>query len=158
MNKTGYHICIVCSRLDLQGGIERACVNLANLFYKYEHKVTILILDSTAELFYPVEEGIIIVQENLHFGITEKGNTLIRKAQFLKHIVRLRSIYKNMAADFIISTEYSLTIPSCFKTACHQTDRLGTPSFFLDAEKYILGFTISLRLSQTMYYRESKQH
>jgi glycosyltransferase involved in cell wall biosynthesis len=112
MNKTGYHICIVCSRLDLQGGIERACVNLADLFYQYKHKVTILILDSTAELFYPVKEGIIIVQENLHFGITEKGNTLIRKAQFLKHIVRLRSIYKNMAADFIISTEYSLTIPS----------------------------------------------
>lgn len=107
-------IAIVCSRLDLQGGIERASINLANLFFKNGHMVTIIILDCTPKLFYPINAGITIVQENLHFGITPSGNIITRKAQFLYHIFRLRKIYKKLKPGFIISTEYSLTVPTFF--------------------------------------------
>jgi glycosyltransferase involved in cell wall biosynthesis len=107
-------VAIVCSRLDLQGGIERASVNLAHLFLNNGHKVSIIILDCTAKLFYTVDERITIVQENLHFGITQTGNMATRKIAFLHHIVKLRKIYKGLRPDYIISTEYSLTVPTVF--------------------------------------------
>jgi glycosyltransferase involved in cell wall biosynthesis len=106
------HVLFICSSLDLPGGIERAVVNTANLFQANGHSVTILILDSNAGSFYPIHQAIDVHQENLHFGITKEGNTFIRKVQFLQHILRLRKICKNLKTDIIISTEYSLTIPT----------------------------------------------
>ncbi|MDQ6609948.1 MAG: glycosyltransferase, partial [Bacteroidota bacterium] len=109
-------IVIVCSRLDLPGGTERASVNLANLFASKGHKVTIIVLDKIAAIFYPIDKNIGVIKENLHFGIGTGGNMVTRKLQFLRHIFRLRKILKAVRPDYIISTEYSLTIPGFFAT------------------------------------------
>ncbi|MBK9568926.1 MAG: hypothetical protein IPO53_02660 [Chitinophagaceae bacterium] len=47
------HITILCSCLDLPGGIERAIVNTANLFAAKGHRVTLLVLDQTSNSFTP---------------------------------------------------------------------------------------------------------
>lgn len=104
------HIAFICSRLDLPGGIERAVVNDANLFQSKGHQVTIIIPDVSKESFYPIHNDIKIVQEALHFGITEKGNIITRKIAFLQHILQLNKIFKSINADVYIGTEYSLSI------------------------------------------------
>ena len=104
------NIVILCSRLDLPGGIERAVVNCANLFHAYGHPVTVLIADTTAELFYPLSAGVAIEQLPLHFGITEKGNFLTRKMALLAHIFRLKKTLQRIRPDVVIGTEYPLSI------------------------------------------------
>jgi glycosyltransferase involved in cell wall biosynthesis len=106
------HIVIVCSRIDLPGGIERASVNLANLLQSKGHKVTIVIADKTAVSFYQIDASISVVWLNLNFGITEKGNTITRKFRLASDILQLRKAFKKLKPDFIIGTEYSLTISS----------------------------------------------
>src|SRR6476469_8111520 len=101
-------VVIVCTRLDLQGGVERASVNLANLFAANNHNTTLLILDDTAETFYPVHVAVKIVQAALNFGITPKGNILTRKAAFLSHLRQLNKLFKQLSPAIIISTEYTL--------------------------------------------------
>jgi glycosyltransferase involved in cell wall biosynthesis len=104
------HIVIVCSRLDLPGGIERAVVNNANLFQSKGHKVTIVIPDVSNQSFYPINHGVNIEQLPLHFGITETGNIISRKIAFYKHIQKLKKLFQKIDADVLIGTEYSLTI------------------------------------------------
>lgn len=104
------HITIICSRLDLPGGIERTIVNLGNLFYKKGNDVTLLVLDITDESFYPVSAGVKIVQVTLSFGIEEKGNIASRKFSLLKDLLQLHKIIKKLNADLIISTEYQFSI------------------------------------------------
>ncbi len=104
------HIIILCSRLDLPGGIEKAIIQLANLLEKEGNKISLLILDETDNVFFPLNESIEIVREPLFFGITRQGNTITRKAAFVKNILQLRKLLKSMEPDVIIATEYPFAI------------------------------------------------
>ncbi len=100
------HIALLCSRLDLPGGIERAIVNTAGLFAEKGHRVTLVILDETADSFYPVHPAIWIVQQPLSFGITKEGNLITRKIRMLSDVLKLRKLLKETLPDFLIATEY----------------------------------------------------
>lgn len=104
------HIVLICSRLDLPGGIERAVVNTANLFAENGHTVTLVIADETSKSFYPISRTIGVVQQPLFFGITSKGNVFTRKTAFASDVVRLRKILKSIGADLVIASEYHLSI------------------------------------------------
>ena len=105
-------VLIVCSRMDHPGGTERAIVNLASLLDANGHAVTLLIADETDRFFYSLPSSIRVVQEPLHFGITEKGNPLTRKLALLQHVARLKERFRTLQPDIIIGTEYHLTIAS----------------------------------------------
>ena len=104
------HIVFICSSLNMPGGIERAIVNTANLFNSKGQNVTLVILDQTAQSFYPINPSIKIENRHLHFGIGEEGNIISRKIRFIQHIGALRNILKSVEADVIITTEYVFTI------------------------------------------------
>lgn len=104
------HILILCSRLDLPGGIERAVVNTANLFASEGHRVSLLILDQTAESFYQINTGVERQQIPLLFGITEKGNTLTRKLDFYRDTRQLKKTLSKIRPDVILSSEYPFTV------------------------------------------------
>ena len=104
------HIAILCTRLDLPGGIERAIVNVANLFTQKNHKVSLVILDETVNSFYPIGGSINIIREKLSFGITKEGNIVSRKIKLLTDVLKLRKILKQLNADVIIATEYPFAI------------------------------------------------
>lgn len=104
------HITILCSRLDLPGGIERAVVNTANLFAEKGNKVSLIILDETDKSFYPIHATIQIIQQPLSFGITTEGNVISRKIKLLSDVLKLNRIIKNYKADIVISTEYPFTV------------------------------------------------
>jgi amylovoran biosynthesis glycosyltransferase AmsD len=106
MNTTSLHIAILCSRLDLPGGIERAVVNTANLLAEHSHNVTLLILDDTNKSFYPVHPKINIVQESLSFGITAQGNVISRKIRLLSDVLKLRRLIRQIQPTAIIASEY----------------------------------------------------
>lgn len=105
-NKNNFHIAILCSRLDLPGGIERAVVNTANLFTEKNNNVSLIILDHTAESFYPINPSINIIQLPLSFGITQDGNIISRKLSMLSDVLQLRKSLKNLKPDLVIATEY----------------------------------------------------
>ncbi len=104
------HIAILCSQLDLPGGIERAVVNTANLFAEKGNRVSLIILDETDKSFYPIHSSIQIIQQPLSFGITTEGNVISRKIRLLSDVLKLKRILKNCKADIIISTEYPFTV------------------------------------------------
>ncbi len=101
-----HHIVLLCSRLDLPAGIERAVVNTAGLFAANGHAVTLLILDETAESFYPVPAAVQVKQLGLSFGITKQGNILSRKIRLLSDVLKLRKALKRLHPSLIICTEY----------------------------------------------------
>lgn len=104
------HIVFICSSLNMPGGIERAIVNTANLFKSKGQIVTLVILAQTRESFYPVDLAIKTENHNLHFGISEQGNVVSRKIEFIQHIRALRHILKRINGDTVITTEYVFTI------------------------------------------------
>lgn len=104
------HICFVCSRLDLPGGIERAIVNTANLFADKGHKVSLIITDDSIGSFYPVRNDIVFTSLPLDFGIRDKGDPLTKKIDFVKHLSQLKKQVNHLKPDIIIGTEYSLSI------------------------------------------------
>lgn len=106
MNEVTKHIAILCSRLDLPGGIERAIVNTANLFAQKEHLVTLVILDETKNSFYPLFPAVQVIQQALSFGITPEGNVISRKIKLLTDVLKLRKLLKDLKADLVIATEY----------------------------------------------------
>ncbi len=106
MPQTGFHIVILCSRLDLPGGIERAVVNTANLFHSKGQRVSLLVLDETAESFYPVSPGISVLHISLSFGITATGNPVSRKFRMLSDVLKLRRILKQIHPSVVIASEY----------------------------------------------------
>lgn len=110
MITTTKHITILCSRLDLPGGIERAIVNTANLFIENGHSVSIIILDETKEIFYPIDENINTYQRPLSFGITKDGNIIIRKLRMLSDVLQLRKLLKKLKPDLVIATDYPFAI------------------------------------------------
>ncbi|MBC7873211.1 MAG: glycosyltransferase family 4 protein [Ferruginibacter sp.] len=100
------HIAILCSYLHVPGGYEKAVITLANLFIEKGHQVTLVILDKTKEIFYPVSPAVKIVQQPLSFGITSDGNVVTRKIKLLSDVLKLRRILKEIQPGFIIATEY----------------------------------------------------
>ena len=119
-----FRICIICSRLDQPGGIERAIVNTANLLQENGYEVMLLVLDTTSASFFPLHPQIAVYREALHFGITKKGNIISRKIDFLRHTHRLEETINSLKPDAVITTEYPFTI-----TACLATEKTGIPVF-----------------------------
>lgn len=111
------HIAIICSRLDLPGGIERAIINLANLLKEKAHEVTLIILDETKESFYPITPGIKIIQHPLFFGITDRGNILTKKSALIADTLKLKKILRDINPDLIITTEYPFAIAAILSGA-----------------------------------------
>lgn len=110
MTSEKFHIAILCSRLDLPGGIERAVVNAANLFAENGHPVSLIILDENDKSFYPVHSSIKIIQQQLSFGITTDGNIISRKVIWATDILKLKKILKKCNPAIVISTEYPFTV------------------------------------------------
>lgn len=110
MKETTNHIAILCSRLDLPGGTERACVNLANLLCRQGHPTTLLIIDTPDSSFYAIDKGVEVKQIALHFGITDSGNKLSRKIDLFRHIRQLKKMLTAINADVYIGSEYHLSI------------------------------------------------
>ena len=110
MTKTNAHISILCSRLDLPGGIERAIVNTANIFIEHNHTVSIIILDDTEEIFYPIDKKVNIVRRPLSFGITKDGNIISRKLRMLSDVLQLRKLLKKVSPDIVIATDYPFAV------------------------------------------------
>jgi glycosyltransferase involved in cell wall biosynthesis len=107
---TPKHIAILCSRLDLPGGIERTIANTSNLFTENGHKVSLVILDDVANSFYPIDGKVQITQQKLSFGITKEGNVVSRKIKLLTDVLKLSKILKQLKADIVIATEYPFAI------------------------------------------------
>ena len=103
-------IAIICSRLDSPGGIERAICNTANLFVEKGNEVTLVIVDEHKGSFYPLHQKIKKEFLHLHFGITEKGNTLTRKLVFYRDVRSLNKVLQEIDADFIVTTDYIFSI------------------------------------------------
>lgn len=101
------HIAILCSYLHVPGGYEKAVVTLANLFIRKGNRVTLVILDTTKEVFYPLDPSVQIIQQSLSFGITAEGNIISRKVKLLTDVLKLKKILKKIQPDHIIATEYS---------------------------------------------------
>lgn len=106
MKSSFAHIVLLCSRLDLPGGIERAVVNTANLFSRHGHRVTLVVLDETDKSFYPIDATIELVQHPLSFGITPDGNIISRKIKLLTDVLKLRRLLKSLTPGLVIATEY----------------------------------------------------
>lgn len=117
MPVTPAHILLISSYLNVPGGYEKMVVSAANLFVQKGHRVTLLILDNTSELFYPLDGAVIVQQIHLHFGITSSGSKLSRKLLFVQHLYRLRRLIKNVQPDFIISSEYQFAIAAVLCSA-----------------------------------------
>lgn len=106
---THSHIVIICSRLDLPGGIEKASIGLANLFANHQHTVTLVIAEESREAFYPVSPLVKQIHLPLTFGIGTQKGFLSNKLQFLRDVRTLRKTLKQLNASAIISTEYAYT-------------------------------------------------
>lgn len=104
------HIVITCSRLDLPSGYEKAITQTASLFAEVGHPVTLLILDDTPYIYFPLEPRIKIIQRNWNFGITEKGNFISRKWQWYKQNKLFGNTVKTLKAGILICTEYQHTV------------------------------------------------
>ena len=110
MDQQTHHIALLCSRLDLPGGIERAVVNTANLFAEKGNTVSLIILDETAETFYPIHPAVNIIQQPMSFGITPEGNIISRKIKLLGDTLKLRKLLKELRPQTVISSEYPMTV------------------------------------------------
>lgn len=104
------HIVLVCSRLDLPGGTEKAVVSLAGLFAAQKLRVTVLVLDDAADSFYAIPGDVNVKYENLRFGICPEKNWLARKLDFFNGIRRLRKIWSELKPDVIIATDYPFVV------------------------------------------------
>lgn len=120
-NSKNKKIVILCSRLDLPGGIERAIVNTANLFIENSHSVSIIILDHTEETFYPIDSKVNIVQRPLSFGITKDGNIITRKLGMLSDVLQLRKLLKKLSPDIVIATDYPFAVAAILTRIKKQT-------------------------------------
>lgn len=104
------HIVIACSYLHVPGGYEKAMITTANMFAGRGHKVTLLILDHSAHMYYPVDPAVQIVHLTVNFGITTKGNIISRKIRLWKDTRKLVRVLKRLQADHLICSEYHFAI------------------------------------------------
>lgn len=104
------HIAIICSYLNFAGGYERIVVEVANLFAEKGLKTSLILFAETTESFYPIHPNIAIIQKDVNFGITKKGNTITRKAKMVADLLTLRKIIKDIRPDVLIGTEYHFAV------------------------------------------------
>ena len=161
------HIVIICSRLDLPGGIERAIINTANLFTEKGHDVSLVILDETAELFYPLHTRIHIIRQPLSFGITQEGNILTRKIKLLSDVLKLRRILKKLKPGLVIATEYPFATAAVLtgirnparvvSWEHHHYNELGKSAFWKRMERFTypkLDAVVCLNEDEKKYYEQ----
>ncbi len=120
---TNSHIAILCSRLDLPGGIEKAIAQLSNLLHSKNLTVSLVVLDKTAHSFFPVNKEINCINLRLFFGITEKGNIVSRKITFFRDVLQLRKLLKKLKPGLIIATEYPFAV-ACALTSIQKKAKL----------------------------------
>jgi len=111
---TKQNILLVSSSLDVPSGYEKAVTETAGLFASHGHPVTLLILDHTSATYFPVHPSVKIDHLPVHFGITEKGNPILRKWWFWKHTRLLKKKVNAIQPDIIIATEYHFTAAIVF--------------------------------------------
>lgn len=104
------HITIACSYLHVPGGYEKAMISTANLFAQKGHKVTLLVLDHTADTYYPVHPDIRIVHQPLNFGISQNGNTISRKFDLWNDIKKLKRMLRQLKPDHLLCSEYPFAV------------------------------------------------
>lgn len=85
-------------------------MNTANLFAAKGHRITLLILDETAESFYPLDPSVRLIQLPLSFGISTEGNIISRKVRMLSDVMRLRKQLRALRPEVILSSEYPFTV------------------------------------------------
>ncbi len=68
--------------------------------------MSILVLDETADSFYPLNKNVSLLQLPLSFGITKDGNIFSRKIKWLGDVLKLRIQLKRIKPDLVITTEY----------------------------------------------------
>ena len=90
---------------------------MANLFVKKNNRVTLIILDSTKEVFYPLDQAVNVIHQPLSFGISAEGNIVSRKIKLLSDVLKLRKILKEQKPDHIIATEYPFTVAAVLSGA-----------------------------------------
>ena len=104
------HIVIACSYLHVPGGYEKAMITAANLFVKKGHRVTLLILDQPATTYYPLDPAVQVLQVPLQFGITPKGNAVLRKWWMWRDIRQFRGILRRIRPDHLLCSEYPFAV------------------------------------------------
>jgi hypothetical protein len=143
MEPKARHIAILCSYLHVPGGYEKAIITTANLFAEKGLQVTLLILDETAELYYPIHKNISVVCEHLTFGITKKGNTVTRKLEMLSHIRRLKKILLEIEPTDIIVLNTLLLLPPLFVAQKKlQKCMHGSIIIFIGTRRVAFGFGV----------------
>lgn len=104
------HIVIACSYLHVPGGYEKAMITTASLFAAKGNKVTLLIIDHTAATYYPLHPQVQVLQRNMNFGITQRGNTISRKIKMWRETKQFAKIIRQLKPDFLICAEYPIAI------------------------------------------------
>lgn len=112
MNKPAKHIAIICTRLDLPGGIERIVTEFAGLLASKGHSVTLVVADTNPDnnCFYYLNSNVKLLHVNSNFGITDSGTIVSRKMMLIKDTILLKRLIRPLKADIIIATEYHLSI------------------------------------------------
>lgn len=98
------NICLITSNLNVFGGAQRVCVNLANEFVKHGYKVKVISLELCDR---PVYE----LRENIEYDSIKRklrGREVLKPAIFWK----LRKIYKTFSADIIMVIGSGATLGS----------------------------------------------
>lgn len=90
---------------------------MANLFIKKNNRVSLIILDTTDKIFYPLDAAVKVIQQRISFGISDEGNIISRKIKLLSDVLKLRKILKELRPDHIIATEYPFTVASVLSGA-----------------------------------------
>lgn len=72
--------------------------------------MSVLILDETYEVIFPLHTKVSIHSLPLHFGIIDKGTIISKKINFVRHVRILKKKIKQLKADIVISSEYPFTI------------------------------------------------
>lgn len=104
------HIVIACSYLHVPGGYEKAMITTANLFAAKGNKVTLLIIDHTAATYYPVHPQVQVIQRNMNFGITQRGNTISRKIKMWRETKQFARLIRQLKPGYLICAEYPIAI------------------------------------------------
>jgi amylovoran biosynthesis glycosyltransferase AmsD len=84
--------------------------NTSALLADEGYPISLLILDETAESFYPLHKDISVLQKPLFFDITDKGNWVTRKFAFLNDLTVLKRTLKELNPHIVITTEYHFSV------------------------------------------------
>ena len=82
---------------------------LSHHLVENSYKVTLLVIDKSAESFYPVHPNVVIRLLPADFGIGGAASYVKRKLNFLSDIQKLREVVFELKPDFLITTDYPFT-------------------------------------------------